>query len=123
MTSESAKREAPPVNPADLLAVWNLIREARAQKSPEDLTSITIHYGAVKKSCGPGVDVEAVGARTLMLDILCQVNPRWVEQPKAGKVMEVAARFPLNLPQLGVESNEPPFDVREFMNQIAALKR
>ena len=119
MTSRSAKREAPPVNPADLLAVWNLIRQARAQKSPEDDTSIAIFP---QNSCDPGADVEAVGARTLMLDILSQVSPRWMDQPNADKVIELAARFPLNLPELGVESHEPPFDVREFMKEIAALK-
>ena len=123
MTSESVKREAPPVNPADLLAVWNLIRQAHAQRSPDDLTSVTVYFGALQKSCGPGADVEAVSARTLMLGILSQVNPRWMDQPHADKIIEVAARFPLNLPQLGVESNEPPFDVREFVKQIAALKR
>ena len=121
MTLNSVKREAPPVNPADLLAVWNHILQARAQKSPDDLTSITIFPSTMPKSCSPGVDIEAVGARTLILDILSQVSPSWPDKPNADKIVEVAARFPLNLPQLGVESTEPPFDVREFMKQIAAL--
>jgi hypothetical protein len=121
MTAKPAKREAQPVSPADLLAVWKLIGQARAEKSPEDPTSITIFPSTIQKSCSPGVDVEAVGARTLMLDILSQVRPQWVERPNVDKILEIAARFPFNLPQLGIESKEPPFDLREFMKQIASL--
>jgi hypothetical protein len=121
MTQESAKREAPSVSPADLFSVWTLIRNARSQRSPDDQTSIAIFPSTLKEACSPNVDVEAVGARTLILDILTQVSPKWTEKPNADKIVEVAARFPLNLPQLGVESNERPFDVRAFMKQIAGL--
>ena len=120
MTPESGKREAPPVSPADLLAVWKLIRQARTQRSPDDHSSITIDFRTAQKSCSPEADIEAVSARTLLLDILSQVSPRWMEQPNVDKIIEIAASFPFKLPQLGVQSNEPPFDVREFMKQIAA---
>jgi hypothetical protein len=120
MPPESGKREAPPVSPADLLAVWKLIRQAPTQSSPENQFSTTVYSRELQQSCGPGADVEAVAARTLMLDILSQVSPRWMEQSNVDKIIEIAARFPFKLPQLGVESNEPPFDVREFMKQIAA---
>jgi hypothetical protein len=121
MTTGSAKREAPPVNPADFLAVWELIRQARTQSPAENQFSTTVHCRALQQTCTPGANVEAVAARTLMLDILSQVRPRWMEQPNAGKILELAARFPLTLPQLGVESDEPPFDLREFMKQVALL--
>jgi hypothetical protein len=120
MTSESGKREAPPVSPADLFAVWKFLRQAQAQSLPDKQSSITIDSSALQQSCSPGVDVEAVSARTLMLDILSQVSPRWPDQPNADKILQVAARFPFNLPQLGVDSSEPPFDLREFMKQIAS---
>ena len=74
----------------------------------------------MQKSCSPGVDVESVSARTLLLDILSLVNPRWMEQHKVDKVIEIAASFPLKLPQLGIESDESAFDLGEFMKQIAA---
>lgn len=121
MTSETGKREAPTVNPADLLAIWNLVRQARAQRSPDDQSSIAVFPPSLPESCSPGVDIEAVGARTLMLDILSQVRPRWTDQPNADKILEIASRFPLTLPDLGVVSNDPPFDLREFMKQIAAI--
>jgi hypothetical protein len=121
MTSDTEKREAPPVNPADLLAVWKLLRQARAEHSFEDKSSIAVFSGALRQACSPNADVEAVAARTLMLEILSQVKPRWPEQSNADKILEIASRFPLTLPQLGVESNAPPFDLREFMKQIASV--
>jgi hypothetical protein len=36
------------------------------------------------------------------------------------KVFEVAAKFPMKLMQPGVEYSGPPFDVCEFIEQIAA---
>jgi hypothetical protein len=120
MTTQSEKREAPPVSPADLFAVWKLLRQARVQHSPDDRFSITVYSKELQQSCSPNADVEAVAVRTLMLDILSQVKPQWPEQSNADKILEVAARFPFKLPQLGLESNEPPFDLREFMKQIAS---
>jgi hypothetical protein len=43
-----------------------------------------------------------------------------MEQHKVDKVIEIAASFPLKLPQLGIESDESAFDLGEFMKQIAA---
>src|SRR6201992_329964 len=119
MTTESENKIAPPVTPADLLAVWNLVRKLRADHSPEH-PSLTLPHTALQKSCSPGADLEAISVRTLMLDILTQVSPAWMDKPSAAKVVEVAARFPINPPQPGPKSDTPPFDVREFMKQIAA---
>src|ERR1700753_3338616 len=119
MTTKSENKLAPPVNPADLLAVWNLLRKLRPEPSPEN-HSLAIDHRTLQKSCSPGADLEAVSVRTLMLDILTQVSPAWMDKPSAAKVVEVAARFPINPPQPGPKSDTPPFDVREFMKQIAA---
>jgi hypothetical protein len=42
------------------------------------------------------------------------------ESKKDGATPVIAARFPMKLMRPGIEKDQPPFDVREFMKQIVA---
>jgi hypothetical protein len=118
MTPEPEVNMAPEVSPADLQAVWATLQEPRAHGKPGEATSIDVR--GLRHVCSPGANAESVWARTLILQILNQVQPGWIQRQNMTKIFEVAARFPMKLMQPGVEYNGPPFDVREFMKQIAA---
>jgi hypothetical protein len=117
MTAELNRDDAPPVSPADLQAVCTALQEFHARSEPGQATSIDIR--SLQQVCSPGADAQAVWARTLILRILDHIVPGWMEQANMERVIELAARFPMKTMQPGIEYNEPPFDVREFMKEIA----
>jgi hypothetical protein len=108
---------APEVSPADLQAVWTAMREFGARVDPAQATSIDIR--TFQRVCSPDANVEVVWARTVMLQIMTHINPDWDAKLDRAKIFEVAARFPLKIMEPGVVHDQPPFDVREFMKQIA----
>jgi hypothetical protein len=118
MTSEPQKTETPPVDPSDLVAAWTAVQTFQSLNNPGGATSIDSR--SLEQVCSPDADVHAVWTRTVMLEILTHVMPAWMERANKDKVFEVAARFPMKLTQPGMKQNEPPFDMREFMKQIAA---
>jgi hypothetical protein len=118
MTSPTDGKKAPEVSAADLRAVWTTIQEVQAHGKPGESSSIGIH--ALQQVCATDANVEAVWARTLMLQILNHVKPGWSKGANMDKVFELAARFPMRIMEPGVQYDEPPFDVREFMTQLAA---
>lgn len=118
MTSPSDGKEAAEVSPADLRAVWTTIQEVQSRGKPGESSSIGIH--ALQQVCAADANVEAVWARTLLLQILNHVKPGWSKGANMDTVFELAARFPMKIMEPGVQYDEPPFDVREFMKQLAA---
>ena len=118
MPSPTESNEAPEVNPADLRAVWTIIQEAQARGKPGAMSAIGIP--ALQQVCTPDANVEAVWGRTLLLQILNHVKPGWSKGANMDRVFELAARFPMRIMEPGVQYDEPPFDVREFMKQLAS---
>jgi hypothetical protein len=115
MTSPAESNRAPEVSPVDLRAVWTKIQDVQAHGKPGELTSLDF-----RPICSPSANVQAVWARTLILQILNHVVPGWSRNANMDKVFELAARFPMRIMEPGVQHDEPPFDVREFMKQLAA---
>jgi hypothetical protein len=118
MNSEPKTLDAPPVNPADLLAAWMAVRDLQSHNTPDQ--PISIDSRSLEQFCSPDADIHAVWTRTAMLEILTHVLPDWWKRSKRDKIVEIAARFPMKLMQPGIEKDQPPFDVRGFMKQIAA---
>ena len=115
MTPQPEANQAPEVSAVDLRAVWTKIRDVQAHGKPGELTSLDF-----RPICSPDANVQAVWARTLILQILNHVVPGWSKNANMDKVFELAARFPMKIMEPGVQYDEPPFDVREFMKQLAA---
>jgi hypothetical protein len=118
MTTEHEESMAPEVSPADLQAAWAALQEPRVHGKPGEATSIDIRR--LRGVYSPDANAESLWTRTLILQILNHVQPGWMQRQDITKIFEVAARFPVKLMQPGVEHNGPPFDVREFVKQIAA---
>jgi hypothetical protein len=108
----------PEASPADLQLVWTKMHALQAHAEEGEATSIDIR--SLQQLCSPGTDVKTAWTRTMMLQILSHISPGWMERADMDKVFEVAARFPMRVMQPGVEYDQPPFDVREFMKQIAS---
>ncbi len=118
MTSQPESNQAPEVSPVDLRAVWTLIQDVQAHGKPGESTAIDIR--TFRSVCSPDANVQSVWARTLILQILNHVVPGWSKNANMDKAFELAARFPMRIMEPGVQYDEPPFDVREFMKQLAA---
>ena len=110
----------PPVDPADLRSVWEMLREVQARRPGEH---IIIGDEIYKRACSPGANVEAVWFRSSligMLDMLGMLRPWIHEGVVADAVFKVAATFPVNGMAIGVPRQGLPFDVQEFISQVAA---
>jgi hypothetical protein len=118
MNPETELKLTPEVSPVDLLAAWMAVREFQSQSKPDEPISIDIR--SLEQYCSPGANIHAVWTRTLMLEVLGHVMPEWWKRSNRDKIVEIAARFPMMPMQPGVETDQPPFDVRDFMKQIAA---
>ena len=118
MASPTESNQAPEVSPSDLRAVWTLMQNLQAHGQPGESTAIDIR--TYRSVCSPDADAQAVWTRTLILQIMNHVMHGWSDHSNMDKVFEVAARFPMTIMQPGVQYDQPPFDVREFMKQIAA---
>jgi hypothetical protein len=103
------------VDPADLSAMLKFMREVQAQ-----------HKGGVidsrlyQRLCSPGANVDAVWYRASMLGMLDMVIPGWMENADADRITRVAAAFPMKNMKVGVVHDGPPFDLQEFLKQVAA---
>lgn len=118
MTSKYENNLAPEVSPADLQAVWTVMQEFGARVDPAQASSIDIR--TFERVCSPDANVRVVWSRTVMLQIMTHINPGWDAKLDRAKIFEVAARFPLKIMEPGLVHDQPPFDVREFMKQVAA---
>lgn len=122
---ESQEGDIPAVSSADLRNVWKLFRDAEA-RNPGQCTSMG--DSVYKRVCSPGADVVSVWYRAGMLWALKQVQPdplaQWTHDGEFDDaVFQVAATFPMEKMKTGVVREGPPFDVEEFVKQVAANKR
>jgi hypothetical protein len=115
--------EVAAVDPADLRAVWNLMRNVQARNAtPGQCTSISV--GGYERVCSPGADVTAVWFRAAMLGMLQMtgdlLTPWTHDGDFDGAVFSVAASLPMKKMPVGVPQQGLPFDVQEFVKQIGA---
>ena len=107
--------EAVTVDPADLRAVWKIMGDVQLGPSH----SIDSHV--FERVCSPGADVKAVWFRAAMLQLLSAMLSAWVRNGEfTDAVFKVAATFPMKKMAVGVPQQGPPFDVQEFIAQVAA---
>jgi len=118
MPSPTDNDTVPEASPADLRLVWTEMHAHQAHTKEDAAASIDLR--SLQRLLSPGTNVKTAWTRTMMLQILNHVSPGWMERVDIDKVFEVAARFPMRVMQTGVEYDQPPFDVREFMKQIAS---
>jgi hypothetical protein len=119
---ESREGDVPAVNPSDLKKVWQLFSDFQA-RNPGQCGSIgSTVYESV---CSPGADVVSVWYRASMLCVLKEMMPEllasWTHDGQLDDVVfEVISTFPMQKMKPGVAREGPPFDVEEFVKQIAA---
>lgn len=75
--------------------------------------------------CSPGADVVSVWYRASMLwvlrHVISDVVASWTHDGQLDDaVFQVAATFPMEKMKTGVVREGPPFDVEEFVKQVAA---
>ena len=122
----------PPVDPADLRRVWDMQRgfHARAPgavtgdptRPPSASGCGTLDNEFYKRASSPGANVGAVWFRTAMLGMLEMLGmlAPWIhEGVVADAVFKVAATFPMEGVTIGVPRQGLPFDVQEFVSQVA----
>jgi hypothetical protein len=106
----SANQEVDKVDPADLRAVWNLMEDM--DKQGTQAISLEIY----ERVCRPGADVQSVWYRVSMIAMLCKVLPGF---DPTDTMFKVAANFPMKKMPVGVPQQGPPFDLKEFIAQVA----
>ena len=112
-----------PVDPEDLRSAWEMQREVQARRPGEH---VGISDEMYKRACSPGANVGAVWFRASLigaLDMLGMLKPWINEGVVADAVFKVAATFPMNGVPIGVPRQGLPFDVQEFISQVAASVR
>jgi hypothetical protein len=120
--AESQEGDVAAVNPADLKNVWAMFRDVQARAGAEHRC---IDVRSYQHACSPGADVTAVWFRASMLGVL-QMFPesplmQWTHDGEFDDVVfQVAATFPMKKMQVGVVHEGPPFDVEDFVEQLAA---
>lgn len=109
------------VDPADLLAVWKLQRETSS--SPAGGGEMALGMDLYQSVCGPGADTHAVWYRVTMLQLLAgpmQSLAPWMHDGQLdAAAFRVMAAFPLKSMGIHVRHQGLPFDVEEFLNEIA----
>jgi len=116
---ESLEGLIPSVEPADLRSVWEMQHEVLA-RTPGQHTAIRAE--SYNRACSAGANVGAVWFRASLLGMLEMfgILAPWIhEGVPADAVFKVAATFPMQGMKIGVPREGFPFDVQEFLSQIA----
>jgi hypothetical protein len=119
---ESQEGDVPAVSPDDLKKVWKMSADFEA-RNPGQCGAIG--NSLYKSVCSPGADVVSVWYRASMLCVLKEMMPEllasWTHDGQLDDVVfEVMSTFPVQKMKIGVAREGPPFDVEEFVKQIAA---
>ena len=115
----------PTVDPVDLRSVWEMGRQMKNQLQPGLQSSSGVVIGAefYERACSPGANVGAVWYRVSQISLLQMLGmlAPWIhEGVVADAVFKVAATFPMERVPIGVPRQGLPFDVEEFLSQVAA---
>jgi hypothetical protein len=119
---ESQEGEVPAVNSSDLKKVWQLFSDFQDRNLGQCGSIGSTVYESV---CNSGADVVSVWYRASMLRVLKEMMPEllasWTHDGQLDDVVfEVMSTFPVQKMKIGVAREGPPFDVEEFVKQIAA---
>jgi hypothetical protein len=117
---ESPEGLIPAVDPADLRSVWKMQREVQ-ERAPGGHAAI-LSDELYKRACSPGANIGAVWFRTAMLGMLEMFGmlAAWIQEGViADAVFQVAATFPMKGIAIGTPREGFPFDVQEFLSQVA----
>ena len=117
--AEGETGPVPSVDVADLKSVWAMQNGMQARMPGE-----AISFGAesYKRACGAGADVRSLFARVSQLRVLQMLGmlAPWTHgEVVDDAVFKVAATFPMTRMQPGIVYDELPFDLQEFLNQVA----
>ncbi len=116
---ESQEGLIPAVDPTDLRSVWEMQRGFQA-RTPEQHGSISAEL--YQRACSPSANVGAVWFRASMLGMLEMLGmlAPWIQEGViADAVFQVAATFPMKGMAIGAPRQGFPFDVQEFLSQVA----
>ena len=111
----AAGGQTPPVNPADVKALFEFMRKAGADLKPGDTEQPAIGFNAevLAQVCSPEANVTAVWLRSAIIGMLLQtglLSPWQSEGHLDDAIFEVAASFPF----AGLER----FNTEEFIQKL-----
>ena len=110
----------PPVEMADLKAVWAIYNEIKS-RHPEE--KVAVGSPLIEEACSAGADTPAVMYRLWMLGFL-ETQPgnllaRWKEKEHLDDaVFRIIARVPMKWMEMGVVQSALPFDVQSFLEEL-----
>jgi hypothetical protein len=105
------------VEPSDLKSVFKM----QQAMEPAEPSVTTIFSDPYERVCSPGADVFAVWYRASMLGFLAKsvgLLPPEMPSEVRDVVFSVAAKFPMQRMELGVQYQGMPMDVDGFVKQI-----
>jgi len=117
---ESLEGPIPPVDPEDLRSVWKMQREVLARAPGQHGVIISADF--YQRACSPGANVGAVWFRASLLGALKMLGmlAPWIQEGViADAVFQVGANFPMKGMAIGTPREGFPFDVQEFLSQVA----
>ncbi len=130
--SNNGEELVPPVDAADIKAVWQVYNDVRRTHPVEGggLAGVAVGAAVFEGVCTRGANIRNVWYRMAMLQLLFHVVERSPDEPEAqalaklqageeldDRLFRVMAQIPLKwLPKEGMQGY--PFDVDTFMKQI-----
>jgi hypothetical protein len=130
--SRNGEELVPPVNAADMKAVWQLYDESRRARPEEanGLRAVAMDAAVIEGVCRPGADVRNVWYRMAMLQLLFHVVEQSPQEHEAqtlaklkrgekldDRLFEAMSKIPLKwLPEHGMHGY--PFDVHAFIKEV-----
>jgi hypothetical protein len=117
--AEGATGPVPSVDAADLKSVWAMQNELQASVPGKQ---IEIGGEFYKRACREGADVRSVFTRVSQLHVLKMLGmlAPWIDgEVVDDAVFKVAATIPMTRMQPGIVYDGLPFDLQEFLNQVA----
>ncbi len=117
--AEEETGPVPSVDVADLKSVWAMQNGMQARMPGKQ---ISIGAESYRRACSAGADVRSLFTRVSQLRVLQM--PGMLAPWTHGEVLDdavfkVAATFPMTRMQPGIVYDDLPFDLQEFLNQVA----
>src|SRR5271154_4843777 len=117
--AEGETGPVPSVDVADLKSIWAMQNGLQTSVPGK---SISIGAESYKRACSAGADVRSLFTRVSQLRVLQMLRmlAPWTHgEVLDDAVFKVAATFPMTRMQTGIVYGGLPFDLQEFLNQVA----
>jgi hypothetical protein len=117
--AEGQTGPVPSVDVADLKSVWAMQNGIQASVGRKQ---VSIGAESYKRACGAGADVRSLFTRVSQLRVLQMLGmlAPWTQgEVVDDAVFKVAATIPMTRMQPGIVYDGLPFDLQEFLNQVA----